>query len=133
MNRERRNQIELLMFNIRSFLKNFEDLYHFSSRAGHLRKKKQYILDYAERIKKIEDEEDDAFSRLPDNFLASPSYQNNNMESAASDLHSAYKTMLEIAQTVDILEKKHDISDSGLDEIKEKLNDAFESLDCAMI
>ena len=41
--------------------------------------------------------------------------------------------MLEIAQTIDILKKKHDISDSELDEIKEKLNDAFESLDCAMI
>ena len=98
-----------------------------------MRKKKQYILDYAERIKKIEDEEDDAFSRLPDNFLASPSYQNNNMESAASDVHSADKAKLEIAQTIDILKKKHDISDSELDEIKEKLNDAFESLDCAMI
>ena len=133
MNRERRNQIDLLMFNIRSFLKNFEDLYHFSSRAGHLRKKKQYILDYAERIKKIEDEEDDAFSRLPDNFQCSPSYHNDNMEWAARDLHCAYEKMLEISQTIDILKKRHNISDSELDEIKEKLTDALESLDCATI
>lgn len=133
MNRERRNQIELLMFNVRFFLRNIEDLYHFSSRAGHLRTKKQYILDYAERIKKIESEEDDAFSRLPDNFQCSPSYHNDNMELAARDLYCAYEKMLEIAQIIDILKKKHDISDSELDDIKEKLNDALESLDCATI